>query len=169
MLSISIPTRAISPHSVRRIINMSGLASSSSVKRKRDHPGDTRPDTKAPKRASEPRTYSQTTRVAPCVGVGSSVQLTYSLLVPQSFQSSKSAEREKKWPTRRIRSPSGGSPLSSVRRAVVYTACTSPRLHLRASRRSISMVPLSSPPMSKSGGGALAAAAAAANNNSAAW
>jgi Polynucleotide kinase 3 phosphatase len=46
---------------------MSGGASSSSVKRKRDHPGDTRPDTKTPKRTSEPRTYSQTTRVAPCV------------------------------------------------------------------------------------------------------
>lgn len=54
---LSIPTRAIGPHShsVRRIINMSGGASSSSVKRKRDNTGNTRPDTKAPKRASEPR------------------------------------------------------------------------------------------------------------------
>jgi hypothetical protein len=77
---------------------------------------------------------------------------------PQSFQSLKSAERETKRPMRR-RSPSGGSALPLVRRAVVYTACTSPRLlHLRASRRSISMVPLSSRPISKS---------SAVNNNSA--
>ncbi|KAF8504317.1 polynucleotide kinase 3 phosphatase-domain-containing protein [Russula emetica] len=47
---LSIPTRAIiSSHSFRPVINMSERASSSSVKRKRDHPGDTRPDTKAPK------------------------------------------------------------------------------------------------------------------------
>ncbi|KAI0278338.1 PNK3P-domain-containing protein [Russula aff. rugulosa BPL654] len=48
---LSIPTRRIRPHShsVRRIINMSGSTPSSSAKRKRDHPGDTRPDTKAPK------------------------------------------------------------------------------------------------------------------------
>jgi hypothetical protein len=47
--------RTTRPLSVRRIINinMSGGASSSSVKRKRDNPGDTRPDSKAPKRASE--------------------------------------------------------------------------------------------------------------------
>jgi hypothetical protein len=86
---------------------------------------------------------------------------------PQSFQSLKSAEREMKRPMRR-RNLSGGSALSSVRRAVVYTACTSPRLlHLRASRRSISMVPLSSRPISKSGGTGALAGAGAVNNNSA--
>ena len=157
---LSSPARAIRPHShsFRHIINMSGGASSSSVKRKRDNPGDTRPDTKAPKRASEPRHILKTTRVAPCGGL----PFTHTNLLayrPQSFQSLRSAERE----TMR-RSPSDGLPLPSVRLAVVYTACTSPRLHLRASRRSISMVPLSSRPMSKLGGtGALAAA----NNNSA--
>ena len=166
---LSIPTRAISPHSVRcyhlanDIINMSASknehrgASSSSVKRKRDHPGDTRPDTKAPKRASTTKTYSQNPQALP---------FTDSLASrPQSFQSLKSAMREMKRPMRR--SPSGGSPLPSVRRAVVYTACTSSRLHLHASRRSISMVPLSNRPMSKSGGGVLVVVVAAAANNTA--
>ena len=162
---LSTHARAIRPHShlVRRIINMSGGASSSSVKRKRDNPGDTKPDTKAPKRASDEPGHSQTTRVARCVG---GLPFTDSLAsYLQSFQSLKSAEREMKRPMTR-RSPSGGSPPPSVRRAVVYTACTSPRLllHLRASRRSISMVPLSSRPISKSGG-----TGAAAGNNNAAW
>ena len=83
---LSSPWRAICPLSARRIINMSRGASSSSVKRKRDNPGDTRPDSKAPKRASETLNqdilYSQTTRAAPCGGEGVFHLLTYSPLIP---------------------------------------------------------------------------------------
>jgi hypothetical protein len=163
VLSFLIPARGIRPHSIRRyhVANMSAStnehrgassSSSSSVKRKRDHPGDTPPDAKAPKRASARRHILQHPTRRSIRG------RTFTDLLascPQSFQSLKSAELEMKRPTRR--SPSGGSPLPSVQRAVVYTACTSPRARLRVSRHSISMVPSSSRPLSKWAGDALVA------------
>src|SRR6266566_1249730 len=81
---LSIPTRAINPHShaVRRIINMSGGGSSSSVKRKRDNPGDTRPDIKAPKRASEPRHILKQHASLPVGGGEVFRLLTHSLFAP---------------------------------------------------------------------------------------
>jgi hypothetical protein len=150
---LSIPrrsTRAIRPHShsVRRIINMSGSTPSSSAKRKRDHPGDTRPDTKAPKRAYKRIYIFSNQHASPPVGVFRLPTYSLASCCPQSFLSLKSAEREMKRPMRRI-SPLGGSHLPSVLREVVYTACTSLPPYLRASRRSISMVPLSSHPISK--------------------
>ncbi len=163
VLSFLIPVRGIRPHSIRRyhVANMSAsknehrgpsLSSSSSVKRKRDHPGDTRPDAKAPKRASARRQILQHRTRRSIRGRPFTDLLTS---CPQSFQSLKSAELGMKQPTKR--SPSGGSHLPSVRHAVVYTACTSPRARLRASRHSISMVPSSSRPLSKWGGDALVA------------
>jgi hypothetical protein len=141
LVMLSIP-RGICPHSIRRhhIINMS----SSSLKRKQDHqdsPGSRQgqSDAKVPKRASAQRyTFTEGLPLITCY-----------LLCPQSFLSSKSAERETM--RLRIRSPSDGSRLPSVRRAVAYTVYTSPRPRLSALRRSTSMAPSSSQIISKWG------------------
>lgn len=142
---LSIPTRrAICPHSIRRYHNFTNMSasSSSSIKRKRDHPGDNspqgapQPDAKVPKRVSPLSLRSSFTNSLPFFGP------------PQSFPSSKVAEWETKGQTRR-RSPSGGSRPPSVRRAVVCMASISPRARPSASRRSISMAPSSSRPIPK--------------------